>query len=249
MPLPVRPAARRRRGAAPPPCSRAPGTSSSPRRSPTRSSTRGPRELRCALAHAGRPAAIDGARRRRRRRADGAGAGLRGHHATASRRSAAALARRQRRRAPAPAWSRSCRARRDRRGRGAAARGARAACSSRAGFDVVATAEDADDAGAQADRPPRPTWSSPTSACRPTHTDEGLRAAVAIRAAHPDVALLVLSQHVHVTYALELLGAGAAGRRLPAQAARDRTPSASAPTCATSARAGRCSTPRWSRRC
>ena len=39
----------------------------------------------------------------------------------------------------------------------------------------------------------------------PTHTDEGLRAAREIRAQHPDVAVLVLSQHLEPEYALRLL--------------------------------------------
>lgn len=40
----------------------------------------------------------------------------------------------------------------------------------------------------------------------PTHTDEGLAAALRIRAEHPHVALVVLSQHVQRSYARELLG-------------------------------------------
>jgi DNA-binding NarL/FixJ family response regulator len=45
----------------------------------------------------------------------------------------------------------------------------------------------------------------------PTHTDEGLRAAQAIRARRPEVGILVLSQHVHARYALELLSEGTDG--------------------------------------
>ena len=45
----------------------------------------------------------------------------------------------------------------------------------------------------------------------PSHTDEGLRAAMAIRSAHHGVAVLVLSQHVQITYALELFEEGATG--------------------------------------
>jgi DNA-binding NarL/FixJ family response regulator len=41
----------------------------------------------------------------------------------------------------------------------------------------------------------------------PGFTDEGLRAAVALRAAHPSLAVLVLSQYVEQTYAAELLDA------------------------------------------
>ena len=39
----------------------------------------------------------------------------------------------------------------------------------------------------------------------PTHTDEGLRAAAAIRAAHPGIAIMVLSAYVADAYVAELL--------------------------------------------
>lgn len=39
----------------------------------------------------------------------------------------------------------------------------------------------------------------------PTHTDEGLRAALRIRTEHPDIAVLVLSQYVEKRYAAELI--------------------------------------------
>jgi DNA-binding NarL/FixJ family response regulator len=42
----------------------------------------------------------------------------------------------------------------------------------------------------------------------PSFTDEGLRAAVALRTAHPSLAVLVLSQYVQQTYAAELLDSG-----------------------------------------
>ncbi len=45
----------------------------------------------------------------------------------------------------------------------------------------------------------------------PTHTDEGLRAALTIRAELPDTAVLVLSQYVEVAYARELLAESAEG--------------------------------------
>jgi DNA-binding NarL/FixJ family response regulator/class 3 adenylate cyclase len=45
----------------------------------------------------------------------------------------------------------------------------------------------------------------------PTQTDEGLRAAQEIRAKHPDVGVLVLSQHVEPAYAMELLAESAEG--------------------------------------
>ncbi|MEU6864508.1 response regulator transcription factor [Streptomyces sp. NPDC046876] len=43
----------------------------------------------------------------------------------------------------------------------------------------------------------------------PTHTDEGLRAALEIRERRPGVGVLVLSQHIEHTYAAQLLAAGA----------------------------------------
>jgi len=45
----------------------------------------------------------------------------------------------------------------------------------------------------------------------PTHTDEGLRAALEIRARHPAIGVLVLSQYVEVGLALKLLAASAEG--------------------------------------
>ncbi len=45
----------------------------------------------------------------------------------------------------------------------------------------------------------------------PTHTDEGIRAALAIRAAQPSVGVLVLSQYVEVAWAVELLTGSAEG--------------------------------------
>ena len=43
----------------------------------------------------------------------------------------------------------------------------------------------------------------------PTHSDEGIRAAVAIKERHPDVGVLLLSQYVESRYALELMEHGA----------------------------------------
>jgi DNA-binding NarL/FixJ family response regulator len=44
----------------------------------------------------------------------------------------------------------------------------------------------------------------------PTFTNEGLRAALAVRRDHPDVGILVFSQYVETRYAAELLAGGAA---------------------------------------
>jgi DNA-binding NarL/FixJ family response regulator len=45
----------------------------------------------------------------------------------------------------------------------------------------------------------------------PSHTDEGLRAALSIRADHPGTGILVFSQYVETTYTSRLLSRGAAG--------------------------------------
>jgi DNA-binding NarL/FixJ family response regulator len=45
----------------------------------------------------------------------------------------------------------------------------------------------------------------------PTHTDEGLRAAVALRRAYPDLGVLLFSQYIERRFATELLAGGAAG--------------------------------------
>lgn len=45
----------------------------------------------------------------------------------------------------------------------------------------------------------------------PTHTDEGIRAAIAIRSSHPAVAVLVLSQYVEERYATDLLSGDTSG--------------------------------------
>jgi DNA-binding NarL/FixJ family response regulator len=45
----------------------------------------------------------------------------------------------------------------------------------------------------------------------PTHTNEGLLAAIALRAEHPDLGVLVFSQYVETRYAAELLASGSRG--------------------------------------
>jgi DNA-binding NarL/FixJ family response regulator len=45
----------------------------------------------------------------------------------------------------------------------------------------------------------------------PTFTDEGLRAALALRRAHSELGILLFSQYVETRYAAELLAGGAAG--------------------------------------
>ena len=79
-----------------------------------------------------------------------------------------------------------------------------------AGMDVVGQSDDADDLMLKV-RSYTPDVAIVDIRMPPTHTDEGLRAAAAIRERHPRVAILVLSQHVRPSYALELLANGAEG--------------------------------------
>src|ERR671916_201628 len=72
------------------------------------------------------------------------------------------------------------------------------------GFEVAGQAGDAEDllrkVGAH-----KPDVAVVDVRMPPTHTDEGLRAAHAIRREHPGTGVLVLSQYVEEAYALELL--------------------------------------------
>jgi DNA-binding NarL/FixJ family response regulator len=79
-----------------------------------------------------------------------------------------------------------------------------------AGFDVVAESGDGDDLLRKV-RAHRPDVAIVDIRMPPGHTDEGLRAARAIRAGHPGVGVLVLSQHVEAGQALELLAHGTEG--------------------------------------
>jgi DNA-binding NarL/FixJ family response regulator len=75
-----------------------------------------------------------------------------------------------------------------------------------AGFYVVATAGDATELLAAVEKS-RPDVVIADVRMPPTHTDEGIRAALAIRAQWPDIAILVLSQYVEERYAADLLSA------------------------------------------
>ena len=79
-----------------------------------------------------------------------------------------------------------------------------------AGEEVVATVADGD-ALLEAMRRQRPDLAVVDVRMPPTFTDEGLRAALAIRAQWPEVGILVLSQYVEERYATELLAGHAAG--------------------------------------
>jgi DNA-binding NarL/FixJ family response regulator len=79
-----------------------------------------------------------------------------------------------------------------------------------AGFEVVAACETADELLVKV------ATQSPDIAIvdirlPPTHGDEGMRAAIEIRARHPDVGVLVLSQYVEVGLAMQLLADSAEG--------------------------------------
>jgi DNA-binding NarL/FixJ family response regulator len=79
-----------------------------------------------------------------------------------------------------------------------------------AGFDVVGQAGTAEDL---LERVQEQTPEAAIVDLRmpPTHTDEGLRAALTIRARHPGTGVLVLSQHADVGLAMKLLSDGADG--------------------------------------
>lgn len=82
--------------------------------------------------------------------------------------------------------------------------------AARAGFEVAAAVGDAP-ALVEATVRNRPDLVVTDIRMPPDNTDDGLRAAKAILAADPGVAVLVLSQHVNREYALELAGSRAGG--------------------------------------
>ncbi|HET6547354.1 MAG TPA: response regulator transcription factor [Solirubrobacter sp.] len=79
-----------------------------------------------------------------------------------------------------------------------------------AGFEVVAEAGDAPDllrkVGAH-----KPDVAIVDVQMPPDHTDDGLRAALEIRARQPDVGVLILSAYAEERYAIDLIGDNAAG--------------------------------------
>jgi DNA-binding NarL/FixJ family response regulator len=78
------------------------------------------------------------------------------------------------------------------------------------GFDVLARCRDADELRA-ALRVELPDVVIVDIRLPPTHTDEGLRAAVELRATYPGLGVLVLSQYVEVGLAMTLLADSAEG--------------------------------------
>jgi DNA-binding NarL/FixJ family response regulator len=79
-----------------------------------------------------------------------------------------------------------------------------------AGFDVVAQCENADDLLLKV-RSYSPDVAIVDIRLPPTHSDEGLRAALEIRSKHPGMGVLVLSQYVELGLALKLLADSAEG--------------------------------------
>src|SRR5450631_3284388 len=79
-----------------------------------------------------------------------------------------------------------------------------------AGFEVVAKAGDGETLMRKA-RAHKPDIAIIDMRMPPTHTDEGLQAALAIREELPDTGVLVLSEYIEQEYAVELLGDDAAG--------------------------------------
>lgn len=75
------------------------------------------------------------------------------------------------------------------------------------GLDVVAVAEDATSFLDAVDEH-KPDTVVVDVRMPPTHTDEGIVAAVAARQRYPDLAVLVLSAHVEQAFATDLLAAG-----------------------------------------
>jgi len=79
-----------------------------------------------------------------------------------------------------------------------------------AGHDVIAAVDDAE-ALLQAVSENTPDLAIVDVRMPPTYTDEGIRAAVLIRAQTPEVAVLVLSQYVEERYAGELIANNSSG--------------------------------------
>jgi DNA-binding NarL/FixJ family response regulator len=80
------------------------------------------------------------------------------------------------------------------------------------GFEIVAAVADADALrrAVTAAAPP-PDVAVVDIRMPPTHTDEGLRAAIDLRRDHPEMAVLVFSQYIETRYAAELLASRSDG--------------------------------------
>lgn len=88
-----------------------------------------------------------------------------------------------------------------------------------AGYEVVATFGDAESLVASLEAPGADASEAPAAPdlvvldirMPPTFRDEGVRAGIAIKAAHPRIGVLLLSQYAEAEYAADLLDSGASG--------------------------------------
>ncbi len=80
------------------------------------------------------------------------------------------------------------------------------------GHEVVAAVGNADDLRAAVDEH-HPDAAVVDVRMPPGYTDEGLRAAIAIRRDHPRTGVLVFSQYIETRYTADLLGAASGGAR------------------------------------
>jgi DNA-binding NarL/FixJ family response regulator len=89
--------------------------------------------------------------------------------------------------------------------------GVRQLLATEPGIEVVAVCEDLDSllAAVEAERPDVVVTDIRMP---PGHLDEGIQAAARLRATHPEVGVVVLSQYVEPAYAVALLDAGTEGR-------------------------------------
>jgi DNA-binding NarL/FixJ family response regulator len=78
------------------------------------------------------------------------------------------------------------------------------------GHDVLATVGNADELLTTIERE-RPDLAVVDIRMPPTFTDEGARAARLIKANHPNIGVLVLSQHIETTHAVDLVALGGFG--------------------------------------
>lgn len=78
------------------------------------------------------------------------------------------------------------------------------------GVEVVAEADDHPSLMAAVDEH-RPDLVITDVRMPPTHTNEGIRAALEIRSLHPGIGVIVLSQYLDADYVIELLGEGTEG--------------------------------------
>ncbi len=117
-----------------------------------------------------------------------------------------------------------------------------------AGHTVVAAVPDARDLVAVVDEA-APELCILDVRLPPTFTDEGIRAALALRGAHPALPVLVLSQYVEERYASDLITGQGAAARVPPEGPGRRRRATSSPRSSGSAQVPPSSTRRSWRSC